>query len=68
MGFEPVVDSDGPASKMLVRTYKAKVSDNNRADNRFSTGSQTGDVHCVSFDNDNTRYDNARLLWKLAAS
>lgn len=61
------MDSEGRMSKILVRKSQHSLT-LSFYQPLPSLGSQSGDVHPVTFDNNNTRYDNAQLLWKLSSS
>jgi kinetochore protein Spc24 len=67
MGFEPIADKDGRLSKMLVRKLPVNPVAV-RFDNSY-LGAQSGDVHCVSFDEGRkSNTDYTELLWRLASS
>lgn len=70
MGFEPVADKDGRLSKMLVRACLCSRSQIKlQLTILAAAGAQSGDVHCVSFDDARkSSTDYAQLLWKLASS
>jgi hypothetical protein len=57
MGFEPMVDSTGGLTKMIVRAW----ADDSGYSNAYPhPGTRSGDVHCVDGKED------GREVWKLA--
>lgn len=70
LGFEPIMGKDGHMTKVLVRTcsFLFRYLLGAIFMNFSTSGSETGDVHCVTFENGKSDRDYAELLWKLASS
>lgn len=71
LGFEPIVDGNGSMHKMLIRAYHiyfTSLAGPNIARDML-LGAQSGDVHCLNFDDPKlSDSDYANLAWKFASS
>lgn len=72
LGFEPILDKSGVVTKMLVRTCHS-VSDlcvikRKTLTLALHSGSESGDIHPVSFTDGKSDFEYAHLLWSLAES
>ncbi|KAJ3492329.1 hypothetical protein NLI96_g2 [Meripilus lineatus] len=69
---DPAAEHDLDATSLRLALYKGlgfePVVDQQGRLSKMLVRSTSGDVHCVTFDGGNTRYDNAHTLWKLASS